>query len=144
MSKILKSIVGLAIITSTIGLAATPAQAESKAAQCKRFDKAMVALTNPHSLINNPSNNAVSVDQFLGVMSTGLKKLQRSQFSDPKIRGFQQSALNIYADLHDNLISMMEAKDQATAVSASQQLSSTIEPEAKLKQQFVAYCGRAK
>jgi hypothetical protein len=149
MSKILKSIVGLVIISSTIGLAAAPAKAESKPAQCQRFGQTMIAFTKPISSIsNNRSNNSTAnANQLLSVMGTGLKKLQRSQFSDPKIRGFQQSALNLYAGLHDNLATVMDAaerKDQATAINAYQQLLAGIEPEARLQKQFVAYCGRPK
>jgi hypothetical protein len=148
MSKILKSIVGLAIITSSIGFAATPAKAESKAAQCQRFSQTMVVFTKSIAATENRGNdNIANADQLLNVMATGLKKLQRTQFSDPKIRSFQQSALNIYAGLHDNLANVVDAAekgDRATAINAYQQLLTSVEPEARLRQQFRAYCGRPK
>jgi hypothetical protein len=149
MSKILKSIVGLAIITSSIGLAATPAKAESKAAQCKRFDQTMNAFAKPiTSIAKNRSNNPqADADRMISVIGTGLKKLQGSKFSDPKIRGFQQTALNIYVDLHNNLANVADAAergDRATTITAYQQLVAGVEPEARLQKQFVAYCGRPK
>jgi hypothetical protein len=148
MSKILKSIVGLAIISTTIGLAATPAKAESKTAQCKRFDQAMNTFAAPISRIGKSrSNGTAHADQALQVLSTQLKQLQSRQFSDPKIRGFQQSALNIYVEAYNNLASVTDAAergDRATAISSYQQLLTNAEPEARLQKQFVAYCGRAK
>jgi hypothetical protein len=149
MSNILKSIVGLAIISSAIGLAATPAQAESKTSQCKRFDQAMVKFSQPiTSIAKNRSNNAMAdADKMLAATAAGLKQLQSRQFSDPKIRGFQQSALNIYVDLHNNLARLADAAekgDQATTINAYKQLLTGIEPEVRLQKQFVAYCGRPK
>ncbi len=149
MSNILKSIVGLVIIGATIGLAATPAKAESKTAQCKRFDQAMNTFAKPITHIGkNRSNNAMTdIDQILRVLSPQLKQLQSRQFSDPKIRGFQQSALNIYVDAYNDLANIADAAekgDRATAVNAYQQLVTSIQPEAQLQKQFVAYCGRPK
>jgi 16S rRNA C1402 N4-methylase RsmH len=149
MSNILKSIVGLAIIASSIGLAATPAKAESKTAQCKRFDQAMNTFAKPiTSISKNRSNNPMAdADQMLSVLSTQLKQLQSRQFSDPKIRGFQQSALNIYVDAYNNLANLTDAAergDQATTINSYQQLLTSIQPEARLQKQFVAYCGRPK
>jgi hypothetical protein len=149
MSNILKSIVGLAMITSTIGLAATPAQAESKAAQCKRFNQAMTTFAKPITNIarNRSDNPQADADQMLGVLGTGLKQLQSRQFSDPKIRGFQQTALNMYVDLYNNLANLTDAAergDRATTISAYQQLLTVVEPEARLQKQYVAYCGRPK
>jgi hypothetical protein len=148
MSKMLKSIVGLAIISSVIGLAATPAKAESKAAQCKRFDQAMIAFTKP--LVNTSverSNPVENADRLLKLSSSGLKQLQSHQFSDPKVRGFQQTALNIYVKLHNDLASLADAAekgDRTTANQSYQGLFTAIQPETQLKQDYRAYCGRPK
>jgi hypothetical protein len=149
MSKILKSIVGLAIISSSLAFAATPAQAESKAAQCQRFNQTMNAFAKPISAAykQRGSNDQANADRLLSVLSTQLKQLQNRQFSDPKIRGFQQSALNIYVGLHNNLADVVDAADRgdrAAAISAYQQLLTGVEPEVRLQKQFVAYCGRPK
>jgi hypothetical protein len=149
MSTILKSIVGLAIISSAIGLAASPAQAESKVAQCKRFDQAMNTFSKPIAALraNRSNNPKADGDRLLKIMSTELKKLQRHQFSDPKIRGFQQSALNIYVKLHDDFADLADAAekgDQATAKQAYQQLFTAIKPSTTLYNQFTSYCGKPK
>jgi hypothetical protein len=84
---------------------------------------------------------------MLSVLSTQLKQLQSRQFNDPKIRGFQQSALNIYVDLYNNLASVTDAAergDRATTISSYHKLLAGSQPEAQLQKQFVAYCGRGK
>jgi hypothetical protein len=149
MSKILKSIVGLAIITSTIGLAATPAQAESKAAQCKRFDQTMITFTQQldSAKFDRSQNPSAFFKRWLSTSEKGLKQLQSKQFSNPKIRGFQQTALNIFVDVHNNVIGGAEAfdkRDRAAFENSYQQVSAASKPVIKLRRQFDAYCGRAK
>jgi hypothetical protein len=149
MSKIRNGLMGLVVMGAAVGLAATPAQAESKVAQCKRFDQAMNSFSQPiTSLRANPSSNPkADGDRLLKIMSTELKKLLRHQFSDPKIRGFQQSALNIYVKLHDDFADLADAAergDQATAKQSYQQLFTAIKPSETLYKQFTAYCGKPK
>jgi hypothetical protein len=151
MSKVLKSIVGLCLISASIGFIASPAQAkaESKVAQCKRFDRAMNTFSQPIVALQSSrtSNPKADGDRLLTVLSTELKKLQRHQFSDPKIRGFQQSALNIYVKLHDDFADLADAAergDQATAKQSYQQLFTAIKPSETLYKQFTAYCGKPK
>ncbi len=149
MSKILKSIVGLAIITSAIGLTATPAQAESKAAQCKRFDQAgRVFGQRLYSLRRDPNQNyTANIDRLISNSETGLKQFQAQKFSDPKIRGFQQSTLNIMVQFHNDMITTAESverRDRAAFTGNYKQMMSALQPLKQLSKQYEAYCGRPK
>jgi hypothetical protein len=149
MSKMLKSIVGLAIISSAIGLAAAPAKAESKAAQCQRFGQSMVTFSRQLAAVQSQSNRDLvpSLDRWLQTSNQGLKRMQSMQFSDPKIRGFQQTALNVYVDLHNTMSGLadaLERHDRDGARNAYQGLFTAIQPETQLKQDYRAYCGRPK
>jgi hypothetical protein len=149
MSKILKSIVGLAIISSSIGFAATPAKAESKASQCQRFGQAMITFNQQFSNVTSQrsSNPAASIYQLVDASGKGLKQLQSRKFDDPKIRGLQQTALNVYVTFHNDMIGVAEAverRDRVAAIQAYEKMMTAIEPEAKFRQQYVAYCGRPK
>jgi hypothetical protein len=146
MSKILKSIVGLAIITSTIGLAATPAKAESKAAQCKRFDQAMTIFGQQLDSIRYDENQSstANYDRLLSTSKKELKQLQRKQFSDSKIRGFQQRALNTFVNVHNNISNAADAADRNDRAGYERiyaQLKPTIQPIRQLRKEFDKYCG---
>jgi hypothetical protein len=149
MSKVFKSIVGLAIITSSIGLAATPAKAESKPAQCQRFGQALSALSQHLvSARRNPNlSRDANTDRLLVASEKGLKQLQSRQFSDPKIRGFQQTTLNTMTRFHNNIITLVEVSernDRPAVDRALQQLSTSLKPLDSLSKQVDAYCGRSK
>jgi hypothetical protein len=147
MSKILKSIVGLAIITSTIGLAATPAQAESKTSQCQRFNQAMLDFDRQFTGVQYESgqNSTENVENLLNISETALKQLQNRKFNDPKVRALQQKALNIYGRLHNDMVDMRNGFAQgnhAAAVQGHKQYTTDLKSRSSLKQQFAAYCVR--
>jgi hypothetical protein len=149
MSNVLKSIVGLVVISSAIGFTAAPAHAESKASQCQRFGQAMLTFNQQFSNVKSQrsSNPAASINQLIEASGKGLKQLQSRKFDDPKIRGLQQTALNLYVTFHNDMINVAEAverRDRNAAIQAYNQMMTAIEPEAKFRQQYGAYCGRAK
>jgi hypothetical protein len=150
MSKILKSIVGLAIITSSIGLTATPAKAESKPAQCKRFKQSIAAFNRQihNAVAHNTKDPIDNINRRLSVNESGLRQLQAKQFSDPKIRSFQQSALNIHVRFHNDLASLgdaIENGDRAAARSIYKEMMTTaIGSSDAVDRQIVSYCGRSK
>jgi hypothetical protein len=149
MSKILNGLVGLLIISSSIGLAATPAHAESKAAQCQRFNQASRSFGKQLSSIQrDPNQNySANVDRLLSSSETGLKQFQAQQFSDPKIRGFQQSTLNIMVQFHNDMITTAEAverNDHAAFARDYKQMMSALQPLKQLSKQYESYCGRSK
>jgi gas vesicle protein len=149
MSKIFKSIVGLAIIGSSLAFAAAPAKAESKPAQCQRFKQAIVTLNRQISSAksNSSSNSVENLDRLLNATATGLKQFQNRQFSDPKIRGFQQSALDIHVKLHDdvtNLADAIEGGNQSAAEQIFGQFATAVSAANKVDKQIAAYCGRSK
>jgi hypothetical protein len=147
MSKVLKSIVGLVIISSAIGLAAAPAKAESKAAQCQRFNHAMVDFDRQFAGVHYESgqNPTENVNQILDVSAAALKQLQSRKFSDPKVRGLQQTALNIYVRLHNNMVDMRDGfaqGDHAAATQAYKQYATNLKSRSALKQKFATDCTR--
>jgi hypothetical protein len=149
MSKILNGLVGLVIIGGAISFAATPAHAESKAAQCQRFKQANVIFAKQLASIKRDANQGYSAntDRYLSVSEAGLRQFQMQQFSDPKIRGFQQGALNLYVQAHNNTISLFEARerhDRPAFNSAYKQMLADLQPIGPLDKQAVAYCGRSK
>jgi hypothetical protein len=149
MSNILKSIVGLAIITSTIGLAAAPAKAESKAAQCKRFDQAVSSFNKQFSNFKRDPNQPYSAnaDRFLSNSESAIKRFQAQQFTDPKIRSFQQSTLNSFVQLHNGMVSRAEAgekHDRQSYIAASQQIEQDVKQLGPLSRKVESYCGRSK
>jgi hypothetical protein len=149
MSKILNGLVGLVIIGGAIGIAAAPAHAESKAAQCQRFKQANLIFAKQLASIKRDPNQGYSAnaDRYLSASEAGLKQFQMQQFSDPKIRGFQQGALNLYVQAHNNMISLFEARerhDRPGTTSAYNQLIADLQPIGPLDKQAVAYCGRLK
>ncbi len=149
MSKVLKSIAGLVIIISAIGLTATSAKAESKAAQCKRFDQAgRVFGQRLSSVRRDPNKNySANIDRWISSSETGLKQFQAQKFSDPKIRGFQQSTLNIMVQFHNDMITTAESierRDRAAFTGNYKQMMSALQPLKQLNQQYEAYCGRPK
>ncbi len=147
MSKVLKSIVGLAIITSTIVLAATPAKAESKLAQCQRFDQAMTLLRQQINRIEYDQNQTsrANYNRLLGTSKKRLKQFQRHQFSDLKIRSFQQRTVNTWVNVHKNISSAADAADRDDRVSYEDlyvQLMPTIQLIRTLRQDFDNYCAQ--
>jgi hypothetical protein len=149
MSRIFKSIVGLVIISSAIGIAAAPAHAESKPAQCQRFKQAIGAFNQQiyQAHANRSQNSIANIDRMLKVTENGLKQLQKKQFGDPKIRGFQQSALDIHVKLHNDLASIgdaVERGDQSSAKSIYVEMLTTIHSAHEVDKQVVSYCGRYK
>jgi hypothetical protein len=145
MSKILKSIVGLAIISSSIGLAAAPAHAESKALQCRRLYQGVTTF-GQHSASNVPSNNTLAdLDQYLASSEKALKALRNQQFNDPKIRGYHQRLLNLFVAVHNSTADIgdhIQARNLDAALADRQRLTKTL-PAAgqKLGQEIRIYCG---
>jgi membrane-bound lytic murein transglycosylase len=147
MSKILKSIVGLAIISSTIGLAAAPAQAESKTSQCQRFEQAMNQLSQQINRIEYDQNQTsrVNYSRLLGTSKKRLKQFQRNQFSDLKIRSFQQRTVNTWVNVHKNISSAADGVDRDDRVSYEDlyvQLMPAIQLIRTLRQDFGNYCSQ--
>jgi hypothetical protein len=149
MSKIFKSIVGLVIIGAAIGLAAAPAKAESKTAQCQRFKQATTVFGNQYSKIKRDPNQSYSanMDRFLSNSENALKRFQVQQFSDPKIRGFQQGTLDIMVRFHNDLIDIAEAAErrdsQGYASAYTKMLSGLQLSGNQVEKQYKAYCGRS-
>jgi hypothetical protein len=147
MSKILKSIVGLVIISSTIGLAAAPAKAESKPAQCQRFGQALVTFSQQlKSAAQRDPNQSYSanMDRLLSGSEQALKQLQSRKFSDPKIRGFQQNTLNIMTRFHNNIIDaskMAERHDRPATDRAVNKMMADLQPLEQMAKQANPYCG---
>ncbi len=149
MSKVLKSIVGLVIVGATIGLAAAPAKAESKAAQCKRFDQAVSSFNKQFSNFKRDPNQPYSAnaDRFLSNSESAIKRFQAQQFTDPKIRSFQQSTLNSFVQLHNGMVSRAEAgekHDRQSYTAASQQIEQDVKQLGPLSRKVESYCGRSK
>jgi membrane-bound lytic murein transglycosylase len=149
MSKVFKSIVGLLIVSSSLAFAATPAKAESKTAQCQRFNQASRSFGKQLSSIQrDPNQNySANVDRLLSNSETGLKQFQAQQFSDPKIRGFQQSTLNIMVQFHNDMITTAEAVERNDHVAFTRdykQMMSALQPLKQLSKQYESYCGRSK
>jgi hypothetical protein len=149
MSKILKSIVGLVIVSASIGLAAAPVRAESKAAQCKRLDQAMTVFGKQFlSVKRDPNRNySENVDRLLSTSERALKQFQAQKFSDPTIRGFQQTTLNVFVNVHNGTINVAEAverRDRNAADRAYKQVLADLQPLQPLGEKYEAYCGRSK
>jgi hypothetical protein len=147
MSKILKSIVGLVVVGAAIGLAAAPAKAESKAAQCKRLERSIVAFGRQLPDMKPNQNYSSHMSQWLAASETGLKQLQSQKFSDPKIRSFQQSTLNVFVQAHNSMIGLVESverRDRSGYTVAANQISEDLKPLKPLGQRVEAYCGRSK
>jgi hypothetical protein len=148
MSKMLKSIVGLVIVGATIGLAAAPAKAESKIAQCKRFDQAMTVFNQQFSSKQETigQSRTAKLDLLLNNSEKALKQLQSRQFSDPKIRSFQQSALNVFVQFHNDMADATNAIDRQNRPAAETAFKRMLLAENRLKQldqRFHGYCGGA-
>jgi hypothetical protein len=149
MSKVIKSIVGLCLISASIGLAASPAKAESKAAQCKRFDQAMTVFGNQFLSVKRGPNRDYSehVDRLLSTSERALKQFQAQKFSDPTMRGFQQTTLNVFVTVHNDTITVVEAverRDRNATDRAYKQVLADLQPLQPLGKKYEAYCGRSK
>jgi hypothetical protein len=147
MSKVFKSIVGFAIISSAIGLTAVPAKAESKVSQCQRFDQSMTTFMHQLDNADHHQPPSVYLNSLLSSSEKELKQLQSRQFSDPKIRGFQQKALNTLVAFHNNVINAADAvdrHDRAGFDSAFNQVRSSVQPIKSLRKEFDNYCGQPK
>jgi hypothetical protein len=147
MSKILKSIVGLAIIGSSLAFAATPAKAESKVAQCRRFGQAVATFGNQLPDVKRDQDYSSQMSQWLSASEAGLKQLQSQKFTDPKIRSFQQSTLNVFVQTHNDMISLVESaerRDRSGYMVAAKQIDQDLKAFKPLGKSINAYCGRSK
>jgi hypothetical protein len=147
MFKIFKSIVGLAIVGATVGLAATPAKAESKTAQCVRLGQAVSTFGKQLPHMQPGQSRSSNIARYLNASEAGLKKMQAQKFSDPKIRRFQQSVLNIFVQAHNDMISLVEAgerRDRPAFINASNRIDQDLAALNPLGNQVEAYCGRSK
>jgi hypothetical protein len=149
MSKIFKSIVGLVIVGAAIGLAAAPAKAESKAAQCKRFEQVGQTFNKQFLGVKRDPNRNYSenINRLVNTSEKALKQFQAQKFSDPKIRGFQQTSLNVFVRFHNGMITTAEAyerNDRPAADRAYKQMMSELEALRPLGKQYDAYCSRSK
>jgi hypothetical protein len=149
MSKILKSIVGLVIIGSSLAFAAAPAKAESKPAQCQRFKQAIVTLNRQlaKGKYDKSQSYLANVDRYLSTAEPSLKQLQSRQFSDARIRGLQQATLDLHVKLYNDIANIgdaVEQRDKAAAQSAFQQLITAADSANGINRQIAAYCGRSK
>jgi hypothetical protein len=121
MSKFCSSFVGLFVIGATIGVTIHPSQAtpapatsaktgESKAAQCKRFDKALTAYYagTPSELTQKDDINTV-LDKVLKSAKADRQTLQSIKFTDPTILKIRQSILNTGIDLDQGNIKLRDA-----------------------------------
>jgi hypothetical protein len=147
MSKMLKSIVGLVIVSASIGLTASPVKAESKLAQCKRLQDSIKTFARQLKMPHEQSHTAY-LNQWLRNSETGLKQLQAKQFSDPKIRGMQQASLDLLVQLHNDTITTVEAverRDRAAYNQAYQQMDANFKTSTnRVEKQFATYCVRSK
>jgi hypothetical protein len=146
MSTILKSIVGLAIISSTIGFAATPVKAESKAAQCNRFVQAMSVFKQQLRKGDDPRKSRIEkINHLLKNSEIAIKQLQGRQFSDAKLRGFQQAELNVFIKLHNIMSSGADAIDRGDSVAdknTSKQLVAVAAAGREVSKRADAYCNK--
>jgi hypothetical protein len=148
MLKINHCFLGLAVVGITVSLSATPVRAESKLSQCKRFNQTMALFTNQMDVVfKNKSGDPVDrVDRALAASEQGLKQIQARKFTDRQIQSFQTQAANLYIDMHNNLVNLVNAaerQDRPTAEQFLQKLRSITPREKQLYQQFAKYC-RAK
>jgi hypothetical protein len=150
MSKILKSIAGILIISTSINLAATPATAESKTSQCKRFHQANVALSNqiPHASSENVDQNRRAEAERISLgLKTGLKAFKLKKLSDPKIRSFQQATLKTLVQFDNDLMKFIESTEHEGLAEMSQKarkMKMNIPALESIGDQTNAYCGRPK
>ncbi|MBE9028637.1 hypothetical protein IQ266_02550 [filamentous cyanobacterium LEGE 11480] len=143
-NKIYQATIGLLLIGSSLSLTTLPAQAESRAAQCQRFDHAMNTFARQLATAKKGNRNPISnLNRWLNISEKSLKQLQNKQFSDPQVQAFQQKALDIYVNVHNSMIGIansVEARDRQAAMLAYGKLFKSIQPEKQLKRQLSNYC----
>jgi hypothetical protein len=92
-------------------------------------------------------SHSSNIARYLNASEAGLKKMQAQKFSDPKIRRFQQSVLNIFVQAHNDMISLVEAgerRDRPAFINASNRIDQDLAALNPLGNQIEAYCGRSK
>ncbi len=147
MSKVLKSIVSLAIIGSSLAFAAAPAKAESKVAQCKRLNHSLIKYANQLPEMKRVRDYSSDMSQWLNASEAGLKQLQSQKFTDPKIRSFQQSTLNVLVQAHNDMIGLVESverRDRSGYLVAAKQIDTDMKALSTVGKKIESYCGRSK
>jgi hypothetical protein len=145
--KIPHWLLGLVMIGAVLGGVTIPAQAESKVAQCRRFDQAMMRFGDSLVATNQSERKdpVVHADRLLAVFKTQLKQLEGQKFADAKIRAFQRQAISLNIAAHNDLTHMTNAYekgDRATFDTYRTRYQQAPPRVGELERQFLKYCGR--
>jgi hypothetical protein len=144
MSKVFKSIVGLVVVGAAIGLAAAPAKAESKAAQCKRFRQSVRTFSQQLPDMKPNENYNDHMSQWLDASEAGLKQLQSQKFTDPKIRSFHQTTVYVLVRSHNYMRGTVKSVEHRGRSSYLVEPKQNVKVLSSLGESIEAYCGRSK